>query len=85
MFRTATGGDRIEDVARSVRYAADRVGVEHVGIGSDFDGAITAPVDAGGLAWLTEALLAQGFNESEIARIMGGNALRVFREVLPRE
>jgi membrane dipeptidase len=85
MFSRAVCGKRVEDVARSVRYVADLAGVEHVGIGSDFDGAITAPVDAGGLAWLTEALLAQGFNQSEIARIMGGNALRVFREVLPRE
>ncbi len=85
MFPMAVCGKRIEDVACSVRYVADLAGVDHVGIGSDFDGAITAPVDASGLAWLTEALSAQGFNQPEISRIMGGNALRVFREVLPQE
>jgi membrane dipeptidase len=85
MFREAICGERIEDVARTIRYVSDLAGVDCVGIGSDFDGAITAPVDVSGLSLLTEALLAQNFNESQIAKIMGGNALRLFQEVLPGE
>jgi microsomal dipeptidase-like Zn-dependent dipeptidase len=83
MFRKATCGKRIENVARTIRYVADLAGVDCVAIGSDFDGAITAPFDASGLSLLTEGLLAQSFNESQITKIMGGNALRVFREALP--
>ena len=85
MFKKAICGNDIEDVARSIRYVADLTSFECVGLGSDFDGAITAPVDASGLCLLTEALLAQGFNEGQVTKIMGGNALRVFRILLPKE
>ena len=67
-----------------MRYVADLVGVDHVAIGSDYDGAITAPLDASGMALLTEALLKQGFVVDEVAKIMGGNVLRLLREALPR-
>jgi len=85
MFRRTICGKKIEDVVRAIRYVSDLVGVEFISIGSDFDGAITAPVDVSGLPFLTEELLNQGFNEDQMAKIMGGNALRVFREVLPGE
>jgi microsomal dipeptidase-like Zn-dependent dipeptidase len=83
MFDSAVGGRTLDDTARAMRYTADLVGVDHVALGSDFDGAVTAPVDASGLALLTEALLGQGFAEGEIKAIMGGNALRVLAGVLP--
>lgn len=69
--------------ARAMRHVADVVGVEHVAVGSDFDGAVTAPVDVTGLPLLTGALLAEGFDRDEVARIMGGNALRVLEAGLP--
>ncbi len=84
MFETAVCGNTLDDTARAMRYSADLVGVDYVAVGSDFDGAITAPIDASGMALLTEALVGQGFTEEEIARIMGGNVLRVLREVLPK-
>jgi microsomal dipeptidase-like Zn-dependent dipeptidase len=84
MFEGAVGGTSVEDTARAMRYTADLVGVEHLALGTDFDGSITAPVDASGLALLTEALMGQGFTDDEIARIMAGNALRVLCQVLPR-
>jgi microsomal dipeptidase-like Zn-dependent dipeptidase len=83
MFEGAVGGTTVEDTARAMCYTADLVGVDHVALGTDFDGAVTAPVDASGLALLTEALMAQGFTDDEIASIMGGNALRVLCQVLP--
>ncbi len=48
-------------------------GPEHVALGSDFDGAISCHTDVTGFPLLTEALLAEGFSESEIQAIMGGN------------
>ncbi len=52
-------------------------------MGSDFDGAIPAPVDVTGLPLLTAALLDEGFTPAEVRGIMGGNAVRVLRELLP--
>lgn len=70
-------------IARAIRYAVDVGGVEHVGLGSDFDGATTTPFDTGGLIELVDALFAEGFSDEQVALIMGGNALRVLRETLP--
>lgn len=82
LFGNVVCGDTVEDTARAMRYAADLAGVDCVGLGSDFDGAVKAPVDARGLPLLTKALLDQGFSEEEVAKIMGGNVVRVLRQVL---
>jgi membrane dipeptidase len=74
---------RPEDIARAIAHVRDLVGIDHVGLGSDFDGAITAPFDAGGLAHVTQALLNRGFTESEVRQVMGGNVLRLLIETLP--
>ena len=58
-------------------------GVEHVALGSDFNGTIEAPFDVTGLPQLTEGLLEAGFNQQEIAAIMGGNVLRLLLANLP--
>ena len=52
-------------------------------LGSDFDGAVTTPFDSSGWALVTDALLQEGFSEADIRKIMGENAVRVLREVLP--
>lgn len=70
-------------IVAAIKYVADLVGVDHVGLGSDFDGAIEAPFDASGMALLTEELLKAGFAEQDIRKVMGGNSLRVLRETLP--
>jgi membrane dipeptidase len=64
----------------AVRAAADLVGTDHLALGSDFDGALPMVLDVAGLPLLTQALLDGGFGRSEVAAIMGGNALRVLRE-----
>jgi microsomal dipeptidase-like Zn-dependent dipeptidase len=53
------------------------VGVDAVALGSDFDGAVLAPFDTTGLGLLIDALYQSGFGDEDIAKIMGGNALRV--------
>jgi membrane dipeptidase len=80
---TASGGEDVAAIAQSIAYGVDVAGVEHVGLGSDFDGAVTVPFDATGMALITEALLAAGLDEPSIAAVMGGNAMRVLAEVLP--
>lgn len=81
---TATCGTDARAVARAIRHAANVVGVEHVALGSDFDGAVTEPFDTTGVVLVTDALLAEGFNEEEVGRIMGGNVFRLLAETLPR-
>jgi len=71
-------------IVRSIRYAIELLGPEHVALGSDFDGTVTTPFDAGELAILTETMLKSGFTEDEIRGVMGGNALRFLRDNLPQ-
>jgi microsomal dipeptidase-like Zn-dependent dipeptidase len=80
---TASGGDDAASIARSIAHAVAVVGTDHVGLGSDFDGAVPAPFDASGLAVLTAALLAEGLDEATITAVMGGSAIRLLRETLP--
>jgi len=70
-------------IARAMRHAADVAGVQHVALGSDWNGGTTVQVDAPRLVWLTDALLREGFTPDEVRAVMGGNALRVLRERLP--
>jgi membrane dipeptidase len=82
-WETASGGEDVGSIARSIAYAVDVAGVEHVGLGSDFDGAVTVPFDATGMALLTEALLDAGLDEPAVGAVMGGNAMRVLADALP--
>ena len=85
VWETAVCGRDAQAIVRAVHHAVEVAGIDHVALGSDFDGAITAPFDATGLPLLTDALLSAGFGDQEIAKIMGGNAVRVLRQTLPRE
>jgi membrane dipeptidase len=71
-------------IAREIRYTVGVVGAEHVGLGSDFDGAVTEPFDSSGMALITEALLQQGMSEHDIRLVMGENVARVLSQVLPQ-
>ncbi len=82
-WETAVCGTDVRAIVRALRYAVDVAGVDHVSLGSDFDGAVTTPFDASGLPLLTEALLADGFREEDIAAVMGGNVRRLLGETLP--
>lgn len=66
-----------------IDHAVKIAGVDHVGLGSDFDGAIM-PIgmdDASHLPKITEALLSKGYSSKDIRKILGGNTLRLMREV----
>jgi microsomal dipeptidase-like Zn-dependent dipeptidase len=82
-WSTATCGRDAHAIARALKHAAAVGGVEHIALGSDFDGAIEAPFDAEGVVHVTDALLNEGFTEREIRLVMGENVLRFMRENLP--
>ncbi len=72
-------------IAAAIDHVRRLVGIGHVGLGSDFDGAVTTGFDTARLAVLTQALIDRGFTDAEIARVMGGNVLRVLRAgIVPR-
>ena len=63
--------------ASAMRHIRDLVGIEHVALGSDFDGSVTTRFDTSELSQVTQALMDEGFSEDEIRAAMGGNALRL--------
>jgi membrane dipeptidase len=69
----------IEHIDHAVKVA----GVDHVGLGSDFDGAVMpyGMEDATHLPQIADALLKRGYSESDIQKILGGNTLRLMQEV----
>ncbi|MEA2625187.1 MAG: rane dipeptidase, partial [Candidatus Binatota bacterium] len=82
-WKTAAGGRSAADVVRSVRHVIETAGDDHVALGSDFDGAVAVPFDAAGLPALTAAMIDAGIGDESIRKVLGDNALRVLRAVLP--
>ena len=72
-----------EGVVMAIRYAIDLVGIEHVGLGSDYDGSTNVMFDTSELAVLTQTMMDQGFSDDEIRAVMGGNVARFYLDNLP--
>ena len=70
-------------IVDAIRYGIDLVGVDHVALGSDYDGTITAPFDTSQLLLLTSEMLARGFTETEIRKVMGLNLVQLLERELP--
>jgi microsomal dipeptidase-like Zn-dependent dipeptidase len=66
-------------IVDAIVHVRDLVGIDHVGLGSDFDGAVTTGFDASQLAAITQTLRDRGFSDDAVAQVMGGNVLRVLR------
>jgi membrane dipeptidase len=74
----------LERVLDHVDYMVKTIGVDHVGLGSDFDGfggVLPGLEDVSHLPALTAGLVARGYTDEDVAKILGGNWLRVFRQV----
>jgi len=74
----------VEDVANHIDHAVKVAGIDHVGIGSDFDGVSGPPSgldDVSKMPALIEVLLERGYAERDVKKILGENYLRVIREV----
>ncbi len=77
----------VDDVADHIEHIVRVAGVDHVGLGSDFDGIdMTIPGlgDVAGYPALTEALLARGWEERGVRQVLGDNVLRVLEAVTGR-
>jgi membrane dipeptidase len=83
LWDTAVCGNDAAATARAMKYVAELVGVEHVALGSDNDGAVTTPFDVSGFGLITEALQAEGFGDEDLAKMMGGNVREFFKKALP--
>ncbi len=72
----------IDDVVEQIDYAIKLMGIDHVGLGSDYDGVGAVPVgldDVSTYPALTEKLLARGYTEADIRKLNGENLLRVWQ------
>lgn len=72
-------------LADHIEHIVQVAGIDHVGLGSDFDGIETLPAglrDASDVPRLTELLLQRGWGEAEVKKLLGGNVLRVLGAVL---
>ena len=78
----AVCGTSPRDTAKAMRHVRDLVGIEHVALGSDYDGAVTVRFDTSELVQVTQALIDEGFSADEIRAVMGENAMRVLHEDL---
>ena len=70
-------------VARTIVYAVELLGADHVALGSDYDGSTTVTFDTAELAVLTQALLDAGLDDATIRKVMGENQLAFLIEHLP--
>lgn len=73
----------VSDLVDHIDHVRDLVGIDHVGIGSDFDGGgrLLDCQDASQMKNITLELIKRGYTDEEIRKIWGGNLMRVFREV----
>jgi len=76
-------GATVEDAVNHIQHVVDVIGIDYVGIGSDFDGGggITGCSDVSGMKNITRELIRRGYSREDIARIWGGNFLRVMGEI----
>ncbi len=84
LWETAVCGKDAAATAKSIRYVADKIGVDKVALGSDWDGAIEAHFDVTGLPLLVSELEKLKFTRSEIEQILGGNVRDFFLRNLPQ-
>ena len=82
-WEAAVCDDSPAGIVTAMNHVRDLVGIEHIALGSDFDGAVRTRFDTSELAVLTQALMDAGYTEEDIRAIMGGNVLRVLGETLP--
>ena len=74
----------VEDVIAHINHVVELVGVDHVGLGSDYDGVFALPaglLDVSTYPTLVYHLLREGYSEDDIRKILGENLLRVWEEV----
>ncbi len=82
-LRRARPVGTVGDVADHIDHAVQVAGIDHVGLGSDFDGVTRLPAgltDVSMYPNLVAELLRRGYTEADVTKVLGGNLLRVWRE-----
>jgi len=81
-MRSTIGAGSVSDMISHINYIVERIGVDHVGIGNDFNhgSSIDGYSDASDALNVTIELVRAGYSAEDIGKIWGGNFLRVFRE-----
>lgn len=83
LWETAVCGTDAAATAKNIKYVADLIGADKVGLGSDWDGSVKAHFAVTGLPLMVTALQNEGFSKDEIYKIMGGNIRDFFLKNLP--
>ena len=82
--RKFLGGSNLSRLMQHIKYVVDLAGIDHVSLGSDFDGFVRTAVGIGNASeypHITASLLREGFSVGDTRKILGGNFLQVFREL----
>jgi len=72
-------------IVQAIRYGIDLMGLQHIALGSDYDGTVHTSFDTSELAILTQTMLDQNFTETEIRAVMGGNVRDFLMAQLPEQ
>lgn len=83
-FLSSSNTTNIDTVIKHIDYIKNLVGIDHIAIGSDFDGIEVTPVgleDVSKFPALTMRLFEHGYSEEDVRKILGGNFMRVFEQV----
>ena len=75
----------LDDVVAHIDHVVKVAGIDHVGIGTDFDGIPNVPIgleDASKMPALAAALRKHGYSDADVEKIMGGNFLRVMKQAI---
>jgi membrane dipeptidase len=84
-WETAVCDTTPDGIAKMLIHGAGKFGVDHIALGSDFDGSVTTSLDTSELVAITDALLRQGMVEPDIRKVMGENQIAYFLKHLPGE
>jgi membrane dipeptidase len=73
----------VQDLVNHIDHIVKVAGIDHVGLGSDYDGVDQVPAqleDVSSYPVITQELLNRGYSDADIRKVLGGNILRVLRE-----
>ena len=82
-WEIAVCGTDAAAIVDAIHYAVSLIGIDHVALGSDYDGAVGVPFDVSGISLITHALLQRDFSEEDIRKIMGENVRGFLARYLP--
>ncbi len=82
-FQAAVCDPGVKGIVAAILHVVEVAGVDHVALGSDFDGHVAVPFDASGMPLLTAVLLDRGMAQADVRKVLGGNVRRVLEANLP--